>query len=175
MMTLRTIRGNITTLKVDCIVNAANERMLGDGGVDGAIHRAAGKDLLEACRKIQEVRPGVRCPTGQARITLGFNLPAKFVIHTAGPIWRDGTKGEPDLLRNCYMNSLLLAHENEIRSIAFPNISTGVYGFPKELAAEIAVSTVREFQETDKALNEVIYCCFDQDNFRLYEDLLNSN
>lgn len=171
-MSLRVVRGDITTLRMDCIVNAANERMLGGGGVDGTIHRAAGKELLGACRSVSEVRPGVRCPTGEARITPGFNLPARFVIHTVGPVWQGGTHGEPDLLMNCYMNSLLLANENGIQTIAFPNISTGVYGYPKDQAAEIAVSSVREFRRADKALEEIKFCCFDEENFRLYEKLL---
>ena len=142
---IRIIQGDITTLAVDAIVNAANQRMLGGGGVDGAIHRAAGPALYEACLKVPEVRPGVRCPTGEARITPGFNLPAKFVIHTVGPVYRDGLHGEPDLLAACYRNSLALAVENGCRSVAFPCISTGVYGYPIEDATRIAICEVRRF------------------------------
>ena len=142
---IKIIKGDITTLAVDAIVNAANQVMLGGGGVDGAIHDAAGEELFEACLKVPEVRPGVRCPTGEARITPGFKLPAKFVIHTVGPVYRDGQHGEPDKLAACYRNSLALAAENGCKSIAFPCISTGIYGYPKEAAAQIAVHEVREF------------------------------
>ncbi|MCR5751078.1 MAG: O-acetyl-ADP-ribose deacetylase, partial [Kiritimatiellae bacterium] len=142
---IKIIQGDITTLAVDAIVNAANQVMLGGGGVDGAIHRAAGRELYEACLKVQEVRPGVRCPTGEARITPGFKLPAKYVIHTVGPVYRDGLHGEPEKLAACYRNSLALAAENGCKSIAFPCISTGIYGYPIEEAAKIAVREVREF------------------------------
>ena len=142
---IKIIQGDITTLAVDAIVNAANQVMLGGGGVDGAIHDAAGEELFEACLKVPEVRPGVRCPTGEARITPGFKLPAKFVIHTVGPVYRDGQHGEPEKLANCYRNSLALAAENGCKSIAFPCISTGVYGYPIEEAAKIAVREVSEF------------------------------
>ena len=142
---IKIIQGDVTTLAVDAIVNAANQVMLGGGGVDGAIHRAAGRELYEACLKVPEVRPGVRCPTGEARITPGFKLPAKFVIHTVGPVYRDGQHGEPDKLAACYRNSLALAAENGCKSIAFPCISTGIYGYPKEAAAQIAVHEVKEF------------------------------
>lgn len=134
---IQIVQGDITTLAVDAIVNAANERMLGGGGVDGAIHRAAGPKLYEACLQEPEVRLGVRCPTGEARITSGFKLPAKFVIHTVGSVYRDGRHGEPDLLAACYRNSLALAAENCCKSIAFPCISTGVYGYPIEKAAKM--------------------------------------
>lgn len=139
------IQGDITTLAVDAIVNAANQVMLGGGGVDGAIHRAAGPELYKACLKVPEVRLGVRCPTGEARITPGFRLPAKFVIHTVGPVYRDGQHGEPEKLAACYRNSLALAAENGCKSIAFPCISTGIYGYPIEEAAKIAVREVRDY------------------------------
>ena len=142
---IKIIQGDITTLAVDAIVNAANQVMLGGGGVDGAIHYAAGDELYEACLKVPEVRPGVRCPTGEARITPGFKLPAKFVIHTVGPVYRDGQHGEPEKLAACYRNSLTLAAENGCQSIAFPCISTGIYGYPKEEAAQIAVREVHAF------------------------------
>ena len=163
-------QGYITTLKVDAIVNAANQTMLGGGGVDGAIHRAAGRELYEACLKVPEVRPGVRCPTGEARITPGFRLPAKFVIHTVGPVYRDGKHGEPELLANCYRNSLAVAVENGCKSVAFPCISTGVYGYPFKDAAKIAVNTVHEFRETHKDI-AVTFCCFSNEDRRVYEDL----
>ena len=143
-MEIKIVQGDITTLAVDAIVNAANQVMLGGGGVDGAIHRAAGPELYEACLKVPEVRPGVRCPTGEARITPGFKLPAKFVIHTVGPVYRDGFHGEPEKLAACYRNSLALAAENGCKSIAFPCISTGIYGYPKEEAAKIAVREVEK-------------------------------
>ena len=142
---IKIVQGDITTLAVDAIVNAANQVMLGGGGVDGAIHRAAGRELYEACLKVPEVRPGVRCPTGEARITPGFKLPAKFVIHTVGPVYRDGQHGEPEKLAACYRNSLALAAENGCKSIAFPCISTGIYGYPKEAAAQIAVREVGDY------------------------------
>ena len=136
---------DITTLSVDAIVNAANSSLLGGGGVDGAIHRAAGPRLLEACRAVPEVRPGVLCPTGEARITPGFDLPADHVIHTVGPVWHGGEMREPELLAGCYANSLALADEEGLSSIAFPAISTGVFGYPMELAAELAVTQCRAF------------------------------
>ena len=148
---IRIVQGDITTLQVDAIVNAANQMMLGGGGVDGAIHRDAGRELYEACLAVPEVRPGVRCPTGEARITPGFRLPAKFVIHTVGPVYRDGRHDEPELLAACYRNSLALAAEKHCRSIAFPCISTGVYGYPIDDAAKIAVDTVRRFLHAEGA------------------------
>ena len=189
---IKIIQGDITTLAVDAIVNAANPVMLGGGGVDGAIHRAAGHGLYEACLKVPEVRPGVRCPTGEARITPGFKLPAKFVIHTVGPVYRDGRHGEPEKLAACYRNSLALVAENGCKSVAFPCISTGIYGYPKEDAAEIAVREVREFlspaenaevaEGEDVSQNgrarspsapqmEVIFCCFSARDAAVYEEI----
>lgn len=164
-MILRAIRDDITTLHVDAIVNAANCTLLGGGGVDGAIHRAAGPLLLEACRRFNG------CPTGEARITPGFRLPAKFVIHTPGPVWHGGTRGEPALLRDCYRNSLRLAEENACASIAFPCISTGVYRYPKFEAARIAVETVRTWE--GELPQEALFCCFSDDQLELYRQLLN--
>jgi O-acetyl-ADP-ribose deacetylase (regulator of RNase III) len=140
---IEVVQADITTLPVDVIVNAANERMLGGGGVDGAIHRAAGPQLYEACLAVPEVRPGVRCPTGESRITPGFKLPATYVIHTVGPVWHDGTHGEPCLLASCYRTALELAHQHHARSVAFPAISCGAYGYPLEEAAAIAVRETR--------------------------------
>jgi len=165
------IQGDITTIPVDAIVNAANELMLGGGGVDGAIHYAAGEDLFKACLSIPEVRPGVRCPTGEARITPGFKLPSKFVIHTVGPIYEDGTHGEPDLLANCYRNSLALAVDQKCHSIAFPCISTGVYGYPHEAAARIAILEVNSFLNTH-AHFDVTFCCFSSRDKEIYETLI---
>src|SRR5574344_1778579 len=142
---IRIEQGDITKLAVDAIVNAANHVMLGGGGVDGAIHRAAGRELYEACLKVPEVRPGVRCPTGEARITPGFELSAKFVSHTVGPVYRDGQHGEPEKLAACYRNTLALPAENGCKFIALPCISTGVYGYPIEDAAKIAMREVRSF------------------------------
>ncbi|HXH25923.1 MAG TPA: O-acetyl-ADP-ribose deacetylase [Vicinamibacterales bacterium] len=154
-------RGDITRLDVDAIVNAANERMLGGGGVDGAIHRAAGPELLEACRAVPEVKPGVRCPTGEARITPGFRLPARYVIHTVGPVWRGGSHGEPEQLAACYRNSLALARDRGVRSMAFPAISCGVYGYPPDQAAAIAVREIRAFQARHAQPERVILVAFD--------------
>jgi O-acetyl-ADP-ribose deacetylase (regulator of RNase III) len=145
MSRLVVVTGDITQLCVDAIVNAANERMLGGGGVDGAIHRAAGPELLAACRACPEVRPGVRCPTGQACITPGFQLPAKYVIHTAGPIWQGGKNDEVALLASCYRTCLALAAEHGLHTIAFPALSTGVYGFPLDRASQVAVAEARRF------------------------------
>lgn len=157
---MQAVAADITTLRVDAIVNAANERMLGGGGVDGAIHRAAGPALLEECRRVPEVRPGVRCPTGEARLTSGHNLPAKYVIHTVGPVWSGGRHGEEQLLASCYRNCLALALRHEIRTIAFPAISTGVYGYPLEQAAEIAVRETAAFLDAHPQIQQVIFACF---------------
>jgi O-acetyl-ADP-ribose deacetylase (regulator of RNase III) len=163
---------DITTLHVDAIVNAANERMLGGGGVDGAIHRAAGPRLLDACTAIDEVRPGVRCPTGEARLTDGFDLPARCVIHTVGPVYHDGARGEADLLGNCYRNSLELAAENAVASIAFPCISTGVYGYPPDDAAQVALHTMRSWLELSRKPDVIICCCFAERDAAIYRRLL---
>lgn len=157
---------DITTLQVEAIVNAANTSLLGGGGVDGAIHRAGGKAILDACRKIGG------CAVGEAVITTGGNLPAKYVIHTVGPIWRGGKSHEPELLCKAYLNSLRLASERHIRSLAFPNISTGVYHFPKEQAAQIAVDAVREYLQTHSDIEQVIFACFDEENYMIYNKLL---
>ena len=162
-MAIEVVRADITTLEVDAIVNAANERMLGGGGVDGAIHRAAGPELLAACRQVREVRPGVRCPTGDARITPGFRLPARFVIHTVGPVWHGGTRGEPEQLANCYRRSLELARDHDLHSIAFPAISCGIYGYPVDEAATIAVREVQTFLDTGTPPQRVLLVAFDTD------------
>jgi len=167
MNRIELFKGDITTLKVDAIVNAANSSLLGGGGVDGAIHSAAGKELLAECRTLKG------CATGDAKITKGYNLPSKFVIHTVGPVWHGGTSGEPEKLASCYGRSLEVAIENGIKTIAFPNISTGVYGYPKKVAAEIAVQTVISFLEKNIEIREIIFCVFDDENFEIYRDLLN--
>ncbi len=157
---LQVIEADITTLAVDAIVNAANEALLGGGGVDGAIHRAAGPGLLAACRALPELRPGVRCPTGEARITPGFDLPARWVVHTVGPVWHGGDRGEADLLAACYRNSLRLAHAHGVRSIAFPAISCGVFGYPIEAAAAIAVREARAWLAGADTPTSLVLCCF---------------
>ena len=157
---IEAIHADITTLDVDAIVNAANERMLGGGGVDGAIHRAAGQQLFEACLAVPEVRPGVRCPTGQSRITPGFNLRARHVIHTVGPVWRGGTDGEPALLASCYRGALDLARVHHLRSIAFPAISCGIYGYPVDQAAAIAV---HETRARERDFDRILLVAFDRD------------
>jgi O-acetyl-ADP-ribose deacetylase (regulator of RNase III) len=167
---IKLLQGDITKVEVDAVVNAANTSLLGGGGVDGAIHRAGGPAILNDCRKIIAKQGG--CKTGEAVITTAGNLPAKFVIHTVGPVWNGGGKGEEQLLANAYWNSLLLAAENNIRTIAFPNISTGIYHFPKDKAAAIAVGTVKEFLENNTSLKEVLFICFDEENMLLYKKLL---
>jgi O-acetyl-ADP-ribose deacetylase (regulator of RNase III) len=154
------IEADITTLSVDAIVNAANETLLGGGGVDGAIHRAAGPRLLAACRALPEIRHGVRCPTGEARITPGFALSARWVIHSVGPVWRGGGHGEADLLACCYRAALRLAHANDVRSIAFPAISCGVYGYPLAAAAAIAVRETRAWLAAPRDPQTILLCCF---------------
>ena len=161
-------RGDITRIPCDAVVNAANSSLLGGGGVDGAIHRAGGPEILSACREIRAARGG--CPTGEAVVTPAGNLPARFVIHTVGPVWQGGTADEAELLAACYRNALLRAEELQLRTVAFPNISTGVYGYPKRRAAAIAVDTVRA--GTGGAVEEVIFVCFDEENLRIYTELL---
>lgn len=163
-------QGNITKLQVDAIVNAANSSLMGGGGVDGAIHRVGGIQILEECIKIVD-RQG-RCKTGQAVITTGGKLPAKHVIHTVGPVWSGGKNNEPQLLANCYTNSLTIAAAHDVETIAFPNISTGVYRFPKEQAAQIALETVNDFLHTNQYVKEVVFICFDDENYQLYGQLL---
>lgn len=164
--TIELHKGDITKLKVDAIVNAANTSLLGGGGVDGAIHDAAGPELYEYNKKLGG------CPTGGAKISPGFNLPAKYIIHTVGPIWNGGINNEDRLLANCYINSLTLAVENNIRTIAFSSISTGVYRFPVERASRIAVKMVKEFLEKNSSIEKVIFVCFNDRTFEMYERLL---
>jgi len=172
MCKIESILGDITTLNVDAIVNAANSSLMGGGGVDGAIHNAAGPKLLDECIKIAKSRlPNEPCPAGEAVITGAGELPAKYVIHTVGPVWRGGNKGEPELLASCYRKSLLLAQENNIESIAFPNISTGIFGYPKDKAAIVAVDTVRETLKETPGIKKVIFVCFDKENYSLYNSL----
>ncbi len=160
---IKTLHADITTLTVDAIVNAANESLLGGGGVDGAIHRAAGPELLHACQKLNG------CLTGEAKITPGFNLPAQWIIHTVGPVWRGGECGEAELLRACYDNSLRLAQEHGVKTIAFPGISTGVYGYPKHAAAGIAVSVMQDYVSD---FDTIICCCFNASDRALYDQIL---
>lgn len=167
MENIELFRGDITGLEVDAIVNAANTSLLGGGGVDGAIHRAAGPLLLQECRDLNG------CATGDAKITKGYRLPAKFVIHTVGPVWGGGNKDEASLLESCYRRSLEVALEYGVSSIAFPNISTGVYRFPKEAAARIAIDTVKRFIQNNKSITRVIFAIFDDENYSIYKGLLN--
>jgi len=166
MTILKAEQADITTLAVDAIVNAANSSLLGGGGVDGAIHRAAGPDLIHECRLLGG------CKTGEAKITRGYNLPARFIIHTVGPVWDGGAYGEADLLTSCYRRSLELAAERDLASIAFPAISTGIFGFPVQPAAEIAISTARTFAQSSNSLREVIFCCYSSSDYQLYAEML---
>lgn len=165
------VQGDITKIKVDAIVNAANTSLLGGGGVDGAIHRAGGKVILEECQKIRSEQGG--CKVGEAVITSAGNLPAKFVIHTVGPVWQNGKHNEEHLLSLAYTNSLKLAIENKIQTIAFPNISTGIYHFPKKKAAETAIQAVTSFLSTPHSLKRIIFVCYDMENYTIYKELLN--
>jgi O-acetyl-ADP-ribose deacetylase (regulator of RNase III) len=161
------IRGDITTLKVDAIVNAANNSLLGGGGVDGAVHKAAGTELLEECMKLNG------CLTGEAKITKGYNLKCQYVIHTVGPVWMGGIRDEHALLASCYQKSLALAKAGKIKTVAFPGISTGVYGFPKDQAANIALTETKRFLKKNSYPEKVIFVTFDEDNFKIYQSLLN--
>ena len=172
-MLISVIAADITTLAVDAIVNAANETLLGGGGVDGAIHRAAGPALLEACRALPPVAPGVRCPTGEARITPGFGLPARHVIHTVGPVWRGGTHGEPMLLTRCHRNAMRLLREHGLRTIAFPAISCGVYGYPVALAAAVAVATLRDELSRGESIG-ITLCCFSETVRSVFQRVLDT-
>jgi len=160
------IEGDITELDIDCIVNAANERLQPGNGVCGAIHKAAGSELGTECRKIGH------CGIGEARITKGYNLNARYIIHTVGPIWRGGKEYEDQYLFNCYKKSLLLSTHHQIKSIAFPNISTGIYGYPKDQAAQIAIAAVKSHQKSPRKLEDVIFCCFEKENYEIYSELL---
>ena len=175
MTKLELIMGDITKLDVDVIVNAANSSLMDGGGVDGAIHRAAGPQLLEECRKIAEERqgiPGGPCPAGDAVITSAYRLPCKNVIHTVGPVWYRGGQGEAETLASCYKNSLLLAAKAGHVSIAFPNISTGIYGYPKDKAAVVALEAVRKTLEMISGIERVVFVCFDEENYKMYQSLL---
>lgn len=169
MGTIKVIQGDITTVKVDAIVNAANTTLMGGGGVDGAIHRAAGPALYAACEKFNG------CPTGEARITSGFNLPAKYIIHTPGPVWHGGNHGEDELLANSYRNSLQLAERYGCQTVAFPSISTGVYAFPLDRAAAIAVKTIRHFLNSATNVKEVTMVCFDPSTLQAYQQALTTS
>lgn len=162
-------QGDITKIKTEAIVNAANTSLLGGGGVDGAIHRAAGPELLNECRKIVARQGG--CKVGNSVITSAGNLPCKFVIHTVGPVYNGGKNGEEEKLKNCYINSLKIAKDNNILSIAFPNISTGIYGYPKELACNIAIKAIKDFEDIH-FFNKIVFVCFDDENYNLYQNAL---
>jgi O-acetyl-ADP-ribose deacetylase (regulator of RNase III) len=166
---IKIFEGDIVKMEVDAIVNAANNSLLGGGGVDGAIHRAAGPELLEECKKLNG------CPTGEAKITSGYLLPVKFIIHTVGPVWQGGKKGEDELLASCYRRSLELAKEKEVKTIAFPAISTGAYGFPSERAARIAVSQVKEFLQENELPETVFFVCYNKNTCKIIKSILDEN
>ncbi|MDJ1480406.1 O-acetyl-ADP-ribose deacetylase [Cytophagaceae bacterium YF14B1] len=169
-MTIELLKGDITTIPVDVIVNAANSSLLGGGGVDGAIHRKGGKAILEECLQIRNRQGG--CATGEAVYTTAGNLLANYVIHTVGPVWNGGSNKESQLLQSCYLNSLRIANELTLKSIAFPNISTGIYHYPKQQAAEIAIHAVRAFGEEESSLEQVFFVCFDDENYQIYQKIL---
>ncbi|GAB4013772.1 O-acetyl-ADP-ribose deacetylase [Spirosoma migulaei] len=169
MATIQVILGDITKQAVDAIVNAANTSLRGGGGVDGAIHRAAGPELVAECRRLNG------CKTGDAKITKGYRLPAKHVIHAVGPVWRGGRQNEAELLASCYRRSLEIAAENKLISLAFPNISTGIYGYPKDKAAEVAISTVLQIREELTSVETIMFVCFEADNFALYDQKLHAH
>ncbi len=169
MTVIETIHADITTLDVDVIVNAANSSLLGGGGVDGAIHRAAGPELVQECRLLHG------CKTGDAKMTRGYRLPARYVIHTVGPVWQDGRSGEPELLRSCYRRSLELAMTAGLKSIAFPAISTGIFGYPLRMAARIAVCTAREFVNSPSSIERILFCCFTASDRAVYDDILSNH
>ncbi|MBV6625342.1 MAG: O-acetyl-ADP-ribose deacetylase [Rivularia sp. (in: Bacteria)] len=164
---MEVILNDITKLQVDAIVNAANTSLLGGGGVDGAIHRAAGKELVMECRSLGG------CKTGDAKLTKGYNLPADFIIHTVGPVWQGGNNGEPELLASCYRKCIQIALEHKFESLAFPCISTGIYGYPQDKAAEIAVKTCSEELKNKNSQLKIIFCCYGQDNYDIYQRILN--
>ncbi len=172
-MNIQLIKGDITKIEVDAIVNAANSRLAGGGGVDGAIHKAGGPSIMKECDLIREQKGG--CPTGEAVITTAGNLPARKVIHTVGPVWRGGNHNETILLRSAYENSLKLAESNKMTSIAFPNISTGVYGYPMEAAAETAIDTILRFRDRASSIKLVIFVCFDTPSYDIYHEMLSSS
>ena len=171
-MSIEIVIADITRLDVDAIVNAANSTLLGGGGVDGAIHRAAGPALLEACRRLPQVQAGVRCPTGEARLTPGFNLAARYVIHTVGPVWRGGSHDEPSLLASCYQESMALAIEHAVESIAFPAISCGIYGYPIDAATEIAVRETLAALAENPVIEQITFACFNKEIFDAYHSEL---